>query len=61
MKTEAEQKCQSRAVGCVEKKGNEIALRILTFGKPQAVGAEAILSVYPWLTVLSITLKSNKC
>lgn len=43
------------------KKGNEIGLYILTFGKPQAMGAEAILSVYPWLTELSITLKSNKC
>lgn len=43
------------------KNRNEIGLYILTFGKPQPVGAEAILSVYPWLTVLSITLKSNKC
>lgn len=43
------------------KNGNETGLYILTFGKPPAVGAEAILSVYPWLTVLSITLKSNKC
>jgi len=43
------------------KSGSEAGMYILTFRRPQLVGAEAILSLERWLPALSVTLKSNKC